>query len=129
MRQPSYVVLHPPWPRPEKAWGQIAGDIAADYLIQHVSRDRRYARVPASTWEALIGQVQDPGDIARLAASAKGRLLHRYALPLYRRLAVGRHEIVLGVQHQRAVRPEPVQADRRTTAEPRARNSRQHAGR
>ena len=67
--------------------GQIAGYIAADYLIQHVSRDRRYARVPASTWEALIGQVQDCGDIARLAASAKGRLLHRYALPLYRRAA------------------------------------------
>ncbi len=67
--------------------GQIAGYLAADYLVQHASRERRYARVPASTWEAVIGQVQDPADITRLAASAKGRLLHRYALPLYRRAA------------------------------------------
>ena len=29
--------------------GQIAGYTAADYLIQHASRERRNARVPAST--------------------------------------------------------------------------------
>jgi hypothetical protein len=31
--------------------GQIAGYTVADYLIQYASRERRYARVPASTWD------------------------------------------------------------------------------
>ena len=32
--------------------GRIAGYTVADYLIQHASRERRYERVPASTWDA-----------------------------------------------------------------------------
>jgi hypothetical protein len=67
--------------------GQVAGYIAADYLIQHASRERRYARVPASTWDATLSHLGDPGDAARLADSAKNRLLYRYAIPLYRHAA------------------------------------------
>ncbi|MGO9195183.1 MAG: tetratricopeptide repeat protein [Streptosporangiaceae bacterium] len=67
--------------------GQIAGYTAADYLIQYSSRERRYERVPASTWDAALGHVRDPADIARLADSARNRLLYRYAIPLYRQAA------------------------------------------
>ena len=64
--------------------GQVAGYTAADYLIQHASLERRYARAPASTWDAVLGHIRDPADAARLADSAKSRLLYRYAIPLYR---------------------------------------------
>jgi hypothetical protein len=67
--------------------GQIAGYTVADYLIQHASRERRYARVPASTWDAITSHIRDPADAARLADSASSRLLYRYAIPLYRRAA------------------------------------------
>jgi hypothetical protein len=75
--------------------GQVAGYTAADYLIQHASRERRYAQVPASTWDAVLSHVRDPADAARLADSARNRLLYRYALPLYRYAAdVGNDEHV-----------------------------------
>lgn len=64
--------------------GRVAGYTAADYLVQQASRERRYARVPASTWDAVLSHVSDPADAARLADSASSRLLHRYAVPLYR---------------------------------------------
>ena len=67
--------------------GQVAGYTAADYLIQHASRERRYARVPASTWDAVLSHIRDPADTARLADSAENRLLYRYAIPLYRHAA------------------------------------------
>ena len=67
--------------------GQVAGYTVADYLIQHASRERRYARVPASTWDAVLSHVRDPADTARLADSARNRLLYRYAIPLYRHAA------------------------------------------
>jgi hypothetical protein len=67
--------------------GLVAGYTAADYLIQHASQERRYARVPASTWDALISYIRDPADAARLADSAERRLLYRYAIPLYRHAA------------------------------------------
>jgi thioredoxin-like negative regulator of GroEL len=67
--------------------GQVAGYIAGDYLIQHASGERRYARMPASTWDAAISHLCDPADTARLADSARNRLLYRYALPLYRQAA------------------------------------------
>ena len=58
--------------------GQIIGYAVADYLIQHATRERRYARVPASTWDAAIRHIRDPDDTARLAweASFAGRLEH-----------------------------------------------------
>jgi hypothetical protein len=67
--------------------GQIAGYTAADYLIQHATRERRYTRPPASTWDALLSDIHDPADAARLADSAANRLLYRYAIPLYRHAA------------------------------------------
>ena len=67
--------------------GQVAGYTAADYLLQHASRERRAVRVPASTWDALLSHVHDPADAARLAGSAKDRLLYCYAIPLYRHAA------------------------------------------
>ena len=63
--------------------GQIAGYTAADYLLQHASQERRHARIPASTWDAVLGHIRDPTDTARLADSARNRLLYRYAIPLY----------------------------------------------
>jgi hypothetical protein len=65
--------------------GQVAGYTIADYLLQHVSRERRYARAPASTWDATLSHIRDPADTARLADSARNRLRYRYAIPLYRR--------------------------------------------
>jgi len=64
--------------------GQIAGYTVADYLVQHASRERRHMRAPASAWDAVLSHIRDPADAARLAESAKGRLLYRYAIRLYR---------------------------------------------
>ena len=69
------------------AVGQVAGYTVADYLIQYASRERFYARVPASTWDAVLSHILDPADATRLADSARYRLLYRYAIPLYRRAA------------------------------------------
>jgi len=67
--------------------GLIAGYTAADYLIQYASRERRYERVPAGAWDAILSHIRDPGDAVRLADSARNRLLYRYAIPLYRHAA------------------------------------------
>jgi hypothetical protein len=67
--------------------GQVVGYTAADYLIQHASRERRYERVPASTWDAALGYIRDPADTARLGESASYRLFYSYAIPLYRHAA------------------------------------------
>jgi len=67
--------------------GQVAGYTAADYLIQHASRERRDACVPASTWDAILSHLSDPADTTRLADSAKNRLLYCCAVPLYRNAA------------------------------------------
>ncbi len=67
--------------------GQVAGYTVADYLIQHASRERRYERVPASTWDALLSHIRDPADAVRLGDSARNRLLYLYAIPLYRHAA------------------------------------------
>ena len=66
---------------------QIVGYTAADYLIQHASRERRYARVPASTWDAVLSHIRDPADAAQLADRAAWRLLYGYAILLYRHAA------------------------------------------
>jgi hypothetical protein len=67
--------------------GQLVGYMAAEFLIQHASRERRYERVPASTWDAILSHIPDPADTARLADSARRRLLYCYAIPLYRHAA------------------------------------------
>ena len=40
-----------------------------------------------STWDAAISHIRGADDAARLAASAKNRLLYCYAIPLYHRVA------------------------------------------
>jgi len=67
--------------------GKGAGYTVADYLIQHASQQRRAARVPASTWDAVLSYIRDPADAVRLVDSATNWLLYRYAIPLYRRAA------------------------------------------
>ena len=67
--------------------GQVAGYTPADYLIQHASRKRRCAHVPASTWDAILSHIRDPADATRLAAAARNRLFYHYAILLYRRAA------------------------------------------
>jgi len=61
-------------PAGDGVMGQVAGYTVADYLLQHTSRKRRPAQVPASTWDALLSHIRDPADAARLADSARGRL-------------------------------------------------------
>jgi hypothetical protein len=69
------------------AMGHVTGYIATDYLVQHASRQRRYERVPASIWDAVLSCLCDPADTWRLAASAENRLLYCYAILLYRHAA------------------------------------------
>jgi thioredoxin-like negative regulator of GroEL len=64
--------------------GQLAGYTVADYLIQHASRERRYARLPASTWDSILSYIRDPAEATRLADSARSRLLYGCAIPMYR---------------------------------------------
>jgi hypothetical protein len=64
--------------------GKVAGYTVADYLMQHAIRERRYARVPASAWGAVITHIRDPTHTPRLADSAANRLLNCYAIRLYR---------------------------------------------
>jgi hypothetical protein len=99
--------------------GHITGYTAADYLIQHASRERRSARVPASTWDAVLSHIRDPADTARLADSAHSRLLHGYAIQLYRHAADAGNGFAarrLAVLLARARRPGRGRAD---TARPR----------
>ena len=44
--------------------GRIAGYTVADYLIQHASRERRYERMPASTWDAILRHLRHLPDAA-----------------------------------------------------------------
>jgi hypothetical protein len=67
--------------------GQIDGYKAADYLVQHATGERRDARVPASTWDALLSHHRDHVDDIRLGVYAESRLLYCYAIPLYRHAA------------------------------------------
>jgi hypothetical protein len=69
--------------------GQLVGYTVADYLIQHTTRQRRTARMPASLRDALLSHIGDPADAARLANSARGRLLYCYAIPLHRHAVDG----------------------------------------
>jgi hypothetical protein len=45
------------------------------------------AMLPASGWDAVLSHLRDPADAARLADSARDRLLYRYAIPLYHHAA------------------------------------------
>ena len=84
---PSCTELPLPWPPPDPGWARSTDISVADYLLQHVARERRAAHVPASAWDAFLAHVRDPVDAARLADSAERRLLYCYAIPLNRHAA------------------------------------------
>jgi hypothetical protein len=65
--------------------GVIAGYLAADYLVQHANNVRRFARVPASAWHALVVHVDDPDDAERVGRAAYARMRYGIAVPLLRR--------------------------------------------
>jgi hypothetical protein len=56
----------------------------ADYLLQHLTRQRRSTHLPAPAWQALTEHPHPHDDLTRLADSAQQRLLYRYAEPLRR---------------------------------------------
>ena len=66
---------------------QVLGYTVADYLLQHLTQQRRSTHLPASTWQALTDHPHPHDDLTRLADSAQQRLLYRYAIPLLRQLA------------------------------------------
>ncbi|MGW0593796.1 hypothetical protein [Streptosporangium sp. NPDC002607] len=67
--------------------GQTVGYVIADYLLQHLGEARAAEPVPARVWEAIIAHLTDVDDVVLVAESAGARLLHKYAVPLYRRAA------------------------------------------
>jgi hypothetical protein len=66
--------------------GQTAGYVIADYLLQDRGR-ARVEPVTAGVWDAILAHLTDTSDVMAVAESASARLLHRYAVPLYRRAA------------------------------------------
>ncbi|MFD8529122.1 hypothetical protein ACFV0L_17065, partial [Streptosporangium canum] len=63
--------------------GTPVGYLVADYLQQHVGRQRRTIKVPVTVWKALIQYLTHPEDQIRVGLSAENRLLYCYAEPLY----------------------------------------------
>ncbi|MGV9385046.1 hypothetical protein ACWDRB_55220 [Nonomuraea sp. NPDC003707] len=57
----------------------------ADYLLQKIGRARRFAKVPATTWRAVITHVTSPADQVRAADHASYLLLYAAAEELLRR--------------------------------------------
>jgi predicted negative regulator of RcsB-dependent stress response len=64
---------------------EILGYTVADYLLQHLTRQRRRTHLPALAWQALTDYPHSLDDLARLADSARRRLLYRYTEPLHQR--------------------------------------------
>ncbi|MEV0115290.1 tetratricopeptide repeat protein, partial [Streptomyces sp. NPDC050844] len=64
----------------------VLGYTVADYLVQHLIRQRRSRRMSPITWQALIDHTTGSGDRLRLAVSAQRRLLYGTAEALYRPL-------------------------------------------
>ena len=71
--------------------GRTVGYVVADYLLQHVGRARMAEQVPAGAWDAILAHLSDTDDVLSVAESAGAQLLHRYAVPLFRRAADAGH--------------------------------------
>lgn len=65
--------------------GEITGYVLADYLKQHIAAERRSEPVPPEIWHALATWLKEPGDLARVADSARKRVMYSFAERLYRR--------------------------------------------
>jgi hypothetical protein len=79
--------VSPLYPVDDGRAGTLAGYTIADYLAQHVRRERRSAPVPHECWAALVTHLRRPEDLRRLAGSAVARLRYRYAEAALTRLA------------------------------------------
>ncbi len=70
--------------RQEPGMGPADGYVLHDYLDQYGRLTRRQELIPAEVWDALIADVRDPADRARLAQQAEWRGLYRYSVDLAR---------------------------------------------
>jgi hypothetical protein len=59
--------------------GTFAGYTIADYLAQHLRRERRADQIPHEAWEALVTRLSRPSDLRRVADGATARMRYRYA--------------------------------------------------
>jgi hypothetical protein len=66
--------------------GQVAGYVAADYLVQHIAGLRRTVCPHESLWMALLEHLHDTDDLRRLAGAAFARMRYQYAEQAFRRL-------------------------------------------
>jgi hypothetical protein len=69
--------------RTQEGMGEPDGFQLHDYLDQHGRLLRRAVPVPATTWEGLVAQAKEPGDLDRLVEEAASRALYRYASAFY----------------------------------------------
>ncbi|WP_286251913.1 tetratricopeptide repeat protein [Streptomyces graminofaciens] len=65
--------------------GRPDGYRMADYLVQHIGRERRATPPPQSFWDACAEHLRDPADARRLGTSAVARQRFAVAVPLLRR--------------------------------------------
>lgn len=66
----------------------VAGYVLADYLLQHLARERHREVIPRRVWGALVREASDEADIGRLADAAEHRCIFRIAIPQLCRLVV-----------------------------------------
>jgi tetratricopeptide (TPR) repeat protein len=64
----------------------VIGYTITDYLLQHLTRQRRTEPIPTLTWEAFSQHTHAHDDLNRLASSACCRLRYDQAIPIYQRL-------------------------------------------
>ncbi|MEU4574666.1 tetratricopeptide repeat protein [Nonomuraea sp. NPDC023979] len=70
----------------------VHGFRVAGYLLQKIGRERRFTKVPATTWRAVIDHVSNPQELVRAADTAMFLLLYECAEKLLRRaLALDAH--------------------------------------
>jgi hypothetical protein len=84
---PQHDGVSPLYPVDNGRAGTLAGYTIADYLAQHVRRERRSEPVPHEAWQALVNLLSRADDLRRVAASAIARLRFRYAEGALTRLA------------------------------------------
>ena len=85
--RPLYGDVSPLMPVDGGRAGTLGGYAIADYLAQHVRKERRAKHVPEKAWTALLTHLERPEDLRRLADSATVRLRLCYAEVALTRLA------------------------------------------
>ncbi|MCX4993530.1 tetratricopeptide repeat protein [Streptomyces sp. NBC_00568] len=90
----------------------IRGYTVADYLLQHLTRQRRNRRLPLGAWQVLIDGTNAPEDRMRLARAAHHRLLYRTAESVYGPLADGDTDAAAALSELLILRGEYEEAQR-----------------